>query len=405
MSTEPRAARRTRTRRQVAVLAAVSVAVGVGLWAYGNKHQFFDLKIYLSALRWWAAGHPLYDYAQPDPVQGRLYFTYPPFAALLLWPFGRLPTVVAIWAFTAGTVAGVVVTTRWLVRPLVRHPQRPMWFVAGLATALVLALESTRETITFGQINMLLVVLVLADLLIAVPAGRRWAGVGIGLAAAIKLFPAIFVAYLLVARRWRAALVAVAAAAAATLLAALVAWDASWQFWTDALWSTERVGRKDYTGNQSLAGLLNRLTAPEPAPTWLWLSAAAAVTAVGLWRAGRAARAGDPLTGLTLTGLAAALASPITWPHHVYWFAPAVVALVAAALADRARPSRRARLLALAGTTYAVAVFGVVSFLDFGTAARPTDTVPEFLMRNAYVLLALVLLVALPVREVKGEPA
>jgi alpha-1,2-mannosyltransferase len=41
---------------------------------------------------------------------------------------------------------------------------------------------------------------------------------------------------------------------------------------------------------------------------------------------------------------------------------------------------------------------GVVSFDDWGIATVPTDTVGEFLRRNAYVLLALVLIAVLPVR-------
>ncbi|MBX6721854.1 MAG: DUF2029 domain-containing protein, partial [Dactylosporangium sp.] len=82
------------------------------LW-YGNKHDFYDLKIYVRALRWWSAGNPLYEYAQPDPVQGVLYFTYPPFAALLLWPFSHLPLGLTITIFTVGSAVGLAVTTWW----------------------------------------------------------------------------------------------------------------------------------------------------------------------------------------------------------------------------------------------------------------------------------------------------
>ncbi|MFG1952993.1 glycosyltransferase family 87 protein [Micromonospora sp. NPDC048830] len=387
-----------RLRRLVTVLALAAVLPA--LYLPGLVHDFFDLKIYMRAMDWWAAGHPLYDYVQPDRVQGELYFTYPPLSALLLAPFALLPLGVTIAVFTVLTVVGLVATTRWLVEPVVARHRLPRLFTLTVAVLLVLAVESTRETITFGQINMLLVVLILADLLFAVPRGRRWAGVGVGLATALKLYPGIFVVYLLATRRWREAGVASATAAAATLLAAAVAPADSWRFWTHELWATDRVGRTDYTGNQSLFGLLSRFTAPAEPDRALWLALVAVVAGYGLWRAARAARSGDALTGLTLTGLVGGLVSPITWTHHIYWFVPAVVALADAALdADPTASGggRRRRLTGLAVLTSALIIYGVVSFQDWGVAPVHTDSPGEFLVRNTYVLLSLVLLVALPV--------
>ncbi|SCL52783.1 alpha-1,2-mannosyltransferase [Micromonospora citrea] len=395
-----------RTVRRLAAVLALA-AVLPALYLPGLVHDFFDLKIYMRAMDWWAAGNPLYDYVQPDRVQGELYFTYPPFSALLLRPFALLPLGATVAIFTALTVLAVVVTTRWLLAPVTARHGLPRVFTLTLAVLLVLAVESTRETITFGQINMLLVVLILGDLLFAVPRASRWAGVGVGLATALKLFPGIFIVYLLATRRWRAAAVASATAAAATLLAAAVAPRDSWRFWTHELWATDRVGRTDYTGNQSLFGLLSRITAPEKPGQLLWLALVAVVAGYGLWRATRAARAGDPLTGLALTGLVGALVSPITWTHHIYWFIPAVVVLADAALgADPATGGgvrRRNALAALAIGTTALIVYGVVTFYDWGVAPARTDSPVEFLTRNTYVLLSLLLLATLPIRREPGK--
>ncbi|HEX5543435.1 MAG TPA: glycosyltransferase 87 family protein [Micromonospora sp.] len=429
----------------MAAVVAISLAVG-DLYRLSTPHDFFDLKIYMKAMRWWADGNPLYDYVQPDAVQGELYFTYPPITALLLRPFAGLPLGTTIVIFTLLTVLAVAVTTGWLLTqtrlaaslariPAVRWitpawptrrsataagsgPRREVstWFLIGVAVPLAFAAESIRETLTFGQINMLLVTLILWDLLFAVPARSRWAGIGVGVATALKLYPGIFIIYLLVARRWRAAAAASATAAAATLLAAAVAPSDSWRFWTHELWATARVGRTDYTGNQSLLGLLSRLSAPEEPDRLLWLALVVAVAVYGLWRAAQAARAGDELAGLTLSGLVGALVSPITWPHHVYWFIPAMVVLVDAATRPAGagptgmgrRPrlpvgSRRAALLAFAAVGYAAVVYGVVSFYDWGIALVPTDSPVEFVLRNLSVLLALLLLAALPIR--RPEPA
>jgi alpha-1,2-mannosyltransferase len=393
--------RRITAAGQAAVVATLTVTAALFLRWYGNKHNYFDLRIYVSAMRWWAGGHPLYDYAQPDRVQGKLYFTYPPFTALVLRPFAAVPIRFTIGVFIVGTAIALAVTTWWLVAPLADRFGLPRWFAAGVAIPLVFMIEPTRETFTLGQINMLLVVLLLADLLFAVPNDWRWAGVGVGLATALKLFPGIFIVYLLVTRRWRAAAVASATAAGATLLAAVVAPQASWQFWTSALWDTNRVGRTDYTGNQSLLGLLSRLVAPHDPSRLIWVVLAAAVAVYGLWRARRAVMAGDELTGMTLTGLVGSLISPITWPHHVYWFVPAVVVLVDTALrpvAEGIAQLKRLGLLAAAIAVYACAWYGVLSFVDYGTAKAPTATIHDFVLRNLYVLVMLGLLVVLPVR-------
>ncbi|MGC5289896.1 glycosyltransferase family 87 protein [Micromonospora sp. DT231] len=385
-------------RRLVTVVALIAVLPA--LYLPGLNHKFLDLKIYMSAVDWWRVGHPLYDYVQPDRVQGELYFTYPPFSALLLWPFGLLRLDATVAIFTVLTVLAVVLTTHWLMMPVIARHDLPRAFTLIVAVLLVLAVESTRETITFGQINMLLVVLILADLLFAVPQARRWAGVGVGLATALKLFPGIFIVYLLATRRWRAAAVASATAAAATLFAAAIAPRDSWRFWTHELWTTDRVGRSDIVGNQSLFGLLSRFTAPEKPDRLVWLLLVAVVAAYGLWRAARAARAGDPLTGLTLTGLVGSLASPITWTHHIYWFVPAVVLLADAALsADRPDEARRRRWLAgLALGITAVIVYGVVTFQKWGAGAIRTHDPADFVLQNTYVLLCLLLLAVLPVR-------
>lgn len=389
--------------RRVAGVVAVVVAVPVA-YLLAAPHNFFDLKIYMSAMRWWAAGNPLYDYAQPDRVQGELYFTYPPFAALLLRPFAGLPVGATIAIFTVVTVVAVAVTTWWLVVPVADRHTIARWFAVGLAVPLVFATESVRETITFGQINMLLVLLILADLLFAVPRNSRWAGVGIGLATALKLFPGIFIVYLIATRRWRAAAVAAATAAVATLLSAAVAPTDSWRFWTHELWSTGRVGRTDYTGNQSLYGLLSRFSVPELPDRLFWLVLVALTAAYGLWRAARAARAGDLVAGLTLTGLVGALASPISWTHHVYWFIPAVLVLVDAGLPDPVTGRRRALPLVGAVVLYACIAYGVVSYYDWGVTPERTDNPVEFVLRNMYVLLAIGLLVVLPTRPGPPDP-
>jgi alpha-1,2-mannosyltransferase len=386
------------TARRILVLVAVAAAVVAAQWWYGNRHHFLDLRIYVNAMRWWAEGRPLYEFVQQDPVQGRLGFTYPPFAALVMLPLAALGFrggVLLFWVFTA---SAVVVTTYWLVRPLARRHNVPLWFALGLALPLVSTLEPIRETVTFGQINMLLVLLVLTDLLVVGPRWPRLAGIGIGLAAAIKLTPAIFIVYLLITRRWRAALTATATGAAATAVAAALAWQDSWRFWTEALWETGRVGHTDRIANQSVFGLLARLSAPQPPSRLIWFALVALVVSYGLWRARRAALAGDEVVGLTLTGFVGTLVSPITWPHHLFWFVPALLVMLDVAAGQEGQ-RRRPWLFVLAALCWLSVTISVISLFDLGLSRQVFgDGLPGFVIVNWYVLLTAVLIATLPVR-------
>jgi alpha-1,2-mannosyltransferase len=144
--------------------------------------------------------------------------------------------------------------------------------------------------------------------------------VGIGLAAAIKLTPGIFLIYLLVSKRWRAALVAAATALSATVLAAIVTPDATRTYFTELLWDTSRIGSIEYVSNQSLLGLVSRHLGGSSV---LWLCLVLLVLI--FW--GYGVRRSDLRTGFALTGVVACLVSPITWVHHLVWLAPGLVLL------------------------------------------------------------------------------
>jgi alpha-1,2-mannosyltransferase len=369
------------------------------IW-YGNRHHFFDLGIYYRAVRWWADGHTVYSYSQPDKVEGTLGFTYPPFAALLLRPLADLSLVAAQAVFCTVSIAALVATVWFLVAPVAARLGYPTWFGVALALPLVSWLEPVRETFSFGQINFIVTALVVLDLLVAVPRRSRLAGVGIGLAAAIKLTPAIFILYLLLTRRWRPAVTAAVTAVAATLAGAAVMWHDTWLFWTDLLWRPDRIGRGDRVQNQSLMGTLARLAKPDDVNMWLWAVLVALIIGYGLWRARAAALAGDEVAGLTLTGLVGCLISPVTWSHHLQWFIPALIILVDVALDPRWPTRARRSTAACAFGLYVTVAFSVVAWYDWHIVQRPVvdKGVPGFLIDNWYVLLMLVLLIALPVR-------
>jgi alpha-1,2-mannosyltransferase len=365
-------------------------------------HNWYDLGIYRQAVNWWLDGHDLYKFTKPDATQGQLGFTYPPFGALVLVPFAVLPKTAAIVLYAVLTLAAVGITTLWLVAPVARRHAWSLPLVLVFGLTVISTLEPMRETYSFGQINMLLVVLVLVDLLVLVPKNTKWAGVCIGIAAAIKLTPAIFIVYLLMSRRRRAGITAVGSAAAATLLAAAIAPRASWAFWTDALWRGEGLGNAAYTFNQSIYGMLARFSAPAKPSGVLWAVLVLITLGFGLWRARRAALAGDEVTGLTIAGLTGCLVSPITWAHHLYWFVPALIVLVDVSRTGGSRTGRWDVRAAYGGFAALIAVtvgLGLVSWFEQGLPVDPWGKgVLGFLIRNWYLLLSAVLMAVLPIR-------
>jgi alpha-1,2-mannosyltransferase len=394
---------------RLAVVGVLVAAAAVYLQhlVYGPNHGFFDLKVYRGAIGWWLDGRPLYEFTQGRTTYG---FTYPPFAALCLLPLALLSQQAAAVVLTAAGAALVAAGTWWLVAPVARRHGWPPWFAAAVALPVVVVLEPVRETLGFGQVNLLLAALVVADV-VALRRGARWAGAGIGLATAVKLTPAVFVLYLVGTRRWRPACVAVGTFLGATLLASAVAPGTSWRYWTSTLWDTSRVGLLDKTSNQSIQGLLARTT---DSGKVLWAALAALVLATALWRAVRAYRSGDELVGVTLVGLAASLVSPISWTHHLVWVVPAALVLVDVAAGtplSGSAPSwlrARGRVVVAGAAVGALAVgaaFGssVVWFFEQHPAEEAEGIWSWAPGENAYVVVLLALVLLLPIRGIR-EP-
>ncbi|MDO3700575.1 glycosyltransferase family 87 protein [Micromonospora sp. C28SCA-DRY-2] len=380
-----------RTAAQVVGVVALAVAVTAFLSVAAVRHGFFDLKVYYGALTWWVHdGGEIYDFLKPGTQYG---FTYPPFAALVMLPMAYLPWLAAITVSVTASVLTSAVLIFWLLDPVARRAGWTRWFALAVALCLAAAYEPMRETVNFGQVNTLLLFLVAVDLLRLLPGGSRWAGVGIGLATAIKLTPGIFIVYLLVTRRWRAAVTAMVTATVATLVAAALFPDASREFWTEALWNTGRVGELAFVSNQSLRGVVARLD-PEQPSTLAWLVLVAATVALWAWRSRAAAAAGDEATGLALTGAVMCLVSPVTWVHHLVWLLPGLILLVDSGMAAPARSRRRRLLLVAATVGYAFLTSRIVWAWE-----KDFTGVDGFLGANTYVWISLALLAFLPIRR------
>ena len=370
------------TAAAVLLVAAVTAIVS---WRYLFRipnEPMVDLHVYERAGDAVRHGRELYE-----DVDSRLVFTYPPFAALIAAGVAPFTGWFAQFVWTAATVAALVGVLYIAFRPLLdrcNSDWRPL-AVGGL-TAIALVTHPVIEHVFYGQVNVFLVLLCLVDVL---GAERRWRGAMVGVATALKLTPGVFVAYLWVTERRRAALVGFGTAAGCTLLAAIILPSASIDFWTQEIHEGQRVaGSVTYTSNQSLLGVTARIV-PGLFGTAMWVILAVAVGVLGLSRARSAFFANDQPGAVGIVGLLAVLLSPIAWIHHFVWFVPVIGALVADG-------SHRRRVLV------ALAVVGVLllrlpwwgwSLLDDG----PFLSLIGVLMHNSYALLALGLLIAYPI--------
>lgn len=316
---------------QVVAVAAVCYLSWLAIQAWGRPYDFFDMKIYHGAMVWWTQGGELYDYIYPHITLG---YTYPPFAALTMLPMAGLSMMHAAWFNVAFGLIALTFVCAVLIAPIARRQGWSRWWTVALAVPAFAAIEPVRESLGYGQVNLLLFALVIADL-VALRKGWRWAGVGIGLATAIKLTPALFIVYFLASRQWRPAMTAAGTALAVTVATHLVVPKESATYWGSVVWNTERVGAADMTPNQSLAGLVARLQDTTHAPGLLWVSFMLVMLMIGMSRARSSHTEADELTAFTIVGLTSNVISPISWTHHLLWVIPAIIALSDQALRRR----------------------------------------------------------------------
>ncbi len=314
-----------------------SVALGACLLSFAAfwvaqraaEVSMVDLMVYRAEGETVRAGGDLYALRA---TESQLPTTYPPFAALMFTSLTLLDTAAMRTLATAGNLALLVVFVALALRIAGHTRVASVWWVAAAAVWC----EPVWTTLRYGQVNLLLAVLVLWDL--SRRPGHRWPGLGIGIAAAVKLTPALFVVFLLVtglvARKrhgsggpWlRHARGAAAAFAGATLLTAAVLPYDSWRFWTRMVFETGRVGHAEETANQSLRGILARLLhTPEPGAWWVVTAALAGVLGLGV--AVAAELRGRRAWAVVVCATTALLVSPVSWSHHWVWCVPMVLLL------------------------------------------------------------------------------
>jgi alpha-1,2-mannosyltransferase len=310
----------------------VSIAHQQAFHPFGRR-DYFDLRVYRGAAQLILTGHPLYH----APIWQWAPFTYPPFAAIAFAPLALLPVTVDELTVTILSVAAlfaIVSLTLRLAGGKDRETARARrWRAAAVpfAVALALWLEPLTATLGYGQLDLVITLLIVYDL--ARPDTAKSKGALIGLAAGLKLTPLIFVPYLFLSRRPRAALVALGAfAMTAAAGYALLPGDAQ-RFWGGLFLDPQRLGGCCIPANQSLRGVILQLAPSFGSGQLVGIALTVGVIGVGL--AVLAARRGDEAMGFSLCATTGLLVSPVSWTHHWTLAVPALLLLAVRAVRGR----------------------------------------------------------------------
>jgi alpha-1,2-mannosyltransferase len=315
----------------------------------GDMLDWYDLNVYNDA---GLITRQLPSYLYIWQLAENIKFTYTPFAAILFAGCSLMNWTALRWLMTVASLAAVPLTV-WLTLGAMGKRGVGRAAMALAVSAIGLWTEPVTKALALGQIEPLLLLLIVWDL--TRQDSVRWKGVGLGLAAGIKLVPLLFIPYLLVAGKVRHAIVASVTFAVTVIVGFIVLPGPSASYWlTGYFIQPGRTGAVDSLVNQSLLGMLARHAGSGNAAEHVWLPVAIVVALVGIGAAALLNRAGQTVAGWVLVGITSVLVSPISWDHHWVWIVT-VLALIGGLIMDARRIAKA--VYAAAGIAVAV-VFG-----------------------------------------------
>ena len=279
-----------------------------------------DLQVYVYAVKDMLAGKDIFATTTPF---WNLYFIYPPIAAILMTPLAFGPY--ALWqvVWTGGLV--------WAQQSVLKRCGAPRgWKLGFIGIAVLLAVEPIRTTLGYGQVNTILMALVIADLLPDAPGERRRIPQGtlIGLAAAIKLTPALFVIFAFLIGKTRVAITAMISFAVFTGIGAILLFRETLVFFGGLSGGDTRTASPLYTGNQSLLGVFFRLGDSSRVTALVGLAVSVVLAVLGCLVAAHWWRHDEKVFAVAIVGLTTCLASPLSWTHHYAWILPLGMAVL-----------------------------------------------------------------------------
>lgn len=390
------------SRLRMALIWASAIATAAALWPVVfnvraiESFIFFyhiDSDVYRAGAQAFLDGLNLYE---QDYVVGgiQLPFTYPPIATVVFTPLLLVPSS------TMGVLLTLMSATLmwWCIAIVIRRMFKKISTADSRMFALfilpvALFTEPVNQTLQFGQINIILMTLVLMDTFTRKPWLPR--GFWIGLAAAIKLTPAVFGLYFLIKRDWKGAITSIASGVGFTLLAFLLLPSSSKVYWTETLSDPSRIGNLSYITNQSVRGMFSRLVHDhQDVVEWIWMGSVA-LTLIGVAVAMfRVLKAGSPHGAVLLNSLIALLCSPVSWSHHWVWLIPVALGFAAGAWSQRhSAPATAATSMVMALITTIPMLVPTFWNMPYDSEAAPAWPLALHPSGSSYVVIAIAIVI------------
>ncbi|MGO3150983.1 MAG: glycosyltransferase 87 family protein [Glutamicibacter ardleyensis] len=256
-----------------------------------------------------------------------LPFTYPTFAAILFLPMAFFP----YWVSVTLTMAASIILTFFVAKDLAtrvagKWPALDSVLTPLTLTSLMLMSAPFRDTVWFGQINIL--ILGACYLTFVRYKSLMPFVIAVGICAGIKLTPIAFLILPFAMRKWRAMFVGIATFIGTQLVGLIFQTQNTLDYWLDVVQDPSRVGNVGYIDNVSLQGLLERLNAPSL--VWLILALGVGLSFVALlWKLYGHQK---PVVLLGIASACPLLVSPVSWSHHWVWLPVITFAWVVVAL-------------------------------------------------------------------------
>lgn len=200
-------------RRAVRALLALGIAFGianlVSLPVLRPAQLGLAARVYTVAAEAALAGEPFYGVAPPG-LAG-YYYIYPPAILLAFLPYGLVGDYWVALAIQTVASIGAAMGLTWLIADRIAAADVSLArFDVGLLAGFCLLSTYAAPTLVNGQVNLVLGLLVGGGLVAAERDRAALGGAALGLAATVKLFPAVVGAYLLRRRRLGALAAAIA---------------------------------------------------------------------------------------------------------------------------------------------------------------------------------------------------
>ena len=271
-------------------------------------------------------------YAQPfDMGDISLPFIYPPIGAILFAPWGYFDFITVELAGNLVVIGSslLLLLCLYLVTNAVLSGRDKLlaFTIAAISWPIALFAEPVFLNADLGQINILIMALVVMDLL---PIKRRIPrGVLIGLAAAIKITPLAMLLYFLVKKDFRGIINAVISLLAFTAIGAVLAWENTKEFFSSTLLNLSAEGDSGvdttFQSNSSIQAMLYRWWASKAdaeassLPTILWIVLSLIAVAAVAYLMHQLFSRGLHVEAVMVNAMLMLLISPISWSHHWVW--------------------------------------------------------------------------------------